>query len=833
MTARVADNEEFQRALSALQAGNAKDAVHLLQAVLRSQPKHIAALNLLGVALGRLGRNAEAIDSFDRALVLAPHSVESWFGRGMTLIAAGRQHDAIASFDRVIAAKRDFTQVHLLRAKLLMDLGRHDDALAGVDQLLVIAPGLAEAWLGRGNVLFEFKRYEEALTSCDRALTLQPNLAEAWHARGNILNELKRYDEALAAYDKALALNPHFSGALYGRANVLGELKRYQDALGTYDRALALTPDLVEAWIGRGNVLTELNRHDEASAAFDRALGLHSNLAEAWLGRGNVLFKLGRYNEALATYEKALALDSALAEAWLGRGNVYFECNRREEASDAYDKALAQNPRLAEAWRGRGNVAYEMRRFADALAAYDRALALKPVLKNVKGERLHTKLQLCDWTDRDGAIAEIESATRAGESIIGPFPFLSISSSAADQLECAKSFAADRSPFSPTWRGESYSHDRIRVAYLSADFRDQAVGQLAVGLFERHDKSRFETTAISFGPDDGSPLRARIKSAFEHFEDVRQMSDEEVAKLVRRREIDIVVDLMGFTRYCRFNILAHRAAPIQVNYLGYPGTMGADCIDYILADRTIIPAQHFRFYREQVVWLPDAYQANDEKRRISERAPTRGECALPETGFVFCCFNNAFKIAPNIFEIWMRLLAAIPHSVLWLLEANSAVVGNLRQEAQRHGIAPDRLIFAPRLPLADHLARHRQADLFLDTLPYNAHTTASDALWAGVPVLTCLGSAFAGRVAGSLVKAVGLEELVTNSLQDYEALARKLAQDPPFLATFKNRLAHNRGSCPLFDTARFTRHVEAAFTTMWERHQKGEPPSAFAVEPTQ
>ncbi len=830
MATRVADNEEFQRALSALQAGNAKDAARLFQAVLRTQPKHIAALNLLGVALGRLGRNTEAIDSFDRALALAPHSVESWFGRGMTLIAAGRHRDAIASFDRAIAAKPDFTQVHLLRAKLLTDLGRHDDALAGVDKLLVIAPNLAEAWLGRGNILFGFKRYDEALAACDRALTLRPDLAEAWHGRGNALNELKRYDEALAAYDKALALNPHFSGAWYGRANVLGELKCYQDALGTYDKTLALSPDLVEAWIGRGNILTELNRHDEASAAFDRALDLHSNLAEAWLGRGNVLFKLGRYNEALAAYEKALAIDSTLAEAWLGRGNVYFECNRGEEANGAYDKALAQNPDLAEAWRGRGNVAYELRRFDDALTAYDRALALKPALKYVKGERLYTKLQLGDWTDRNGAVAEIESATRAGQPAIGPFPFLSISSSAADQLECARSFAADRSPFSAVWRGEIYSHDRIRVAYLSADFRNQAVGQLAVGLFERHDRSRFETTAISFGPDDGSPLRARIKSAFEHFEDVRQMSDEEVAKLIRRREIDIVVDLMGFTRYCRFNILAHRAAPIQVNYLGYPGTMGADCIDYILADRTIIPTEHFRFYSEQVVWLPDAYQANDEKRRISERMPTREECALPEAAFVFCCFNNAFKIAPDIFDIWMRLLDAKPHSVLWLLEANSAVVGNLRQEAQHHGIAPDRLIFAPRLPLADHLARHRQADLFLDTLPYNAHTTASDALWAGVPVLTSLGSTFAGRVAGSLVKAVGLEELVTGSLHDYEALARKLANDPSFLATFKNRLARNRSSCPLFNTERFARCVEAAYRTMWQRQLKGEKPQAFAVE---
>jgi predicted O-linked N-acetylglucosamine transferase (SPINDLY family) len=390
---------------------------------------------------------------------------------------------------------------------------------------------------------------------------------------------------------------------------------------------------------------------------------------------------------------------------------------------------------------------------------------------------------------------------------------------------------ADQPSFPPVWRGEIYAHDRIRIGYFSADFCSHPVGQLAVGLFEAHDKSRFETIALSFGPDDGSDLRRRIKSAFEEFIDVRETSDAEVAALIRRCEIDIVIDLTGLTRYNRFGVLSRRVAPVQVNFLGYPGTMGAGCMDYIIADRTIIPEEHFRFYSEQVVWLPDTYQANDGKRHISERRPTRGECGLPESAFVFCCFNNTYKIAPTVFDIWMRLLAAKAGSVLWLIGGNPTAEANLRREAERRGIAPGQLIFAPKLPLADHLARSAYADLFLDTMPYNAHTTGSDALWAGVPLLTCLGSTFASRVAASLVRAVGLDELVTSSLQDYEALAVKLAHDPSLLRALRERLARNRRTHPLFDTARFARHIEGAYTTMWQRYQNSAAPQAFAVRP--
>ena len=412
-----------------------------------------------------------------------------------------------------------------------------------------------------------------------------------------------------------------------------------------------------------------------------------------------------------------------------------------------------------------------------------------------------------------------------------PFLSLSIPASRADQLQFAKTFVSDQGSFSALWRDEIYSHDRIRIGYLSADFRHHPLAQLAVGLFEHHDKSRFEIMAISCGPDDGSDLRNRIRSAAENFIDVRGMPDSAVAEFIRRREIDILVDLSGFTQDNRFSVFARRVSPLQVNFLCYTGTMGADCMDYIIADPTVIPKDHFQFYSEKVVWLPDTYQANDRSRPIAGRRPTRSECNLPDAAFAFCCFNATYKITPEVFAVWMRLLAKREGSVLWLLETNPTAAQNLRREAEAHGITPKRLIFAPAMPLADHMARIGLADLFVDTLPYNAHTTASDALWAGVPVLTCLGDTFAGRVAASLLKAVGLPELITASLEDYEALAIKLAREPSFLTAIKAKLAGNRDTYPLFDTARFARHIEAAYMTMWERQQKGAPPQGFAVDP--
>ena len=350
-------------------------------------------------------------------------------------------------------------------------------------------------------------------------------------------------------------------------------------------------------------------------------------------------------------------------------------------------------------------------------------------------------------------------------------------------------------------------------------------------LFERHDKNRFELFAFDNGWDDASEMRDRIEKAFTEIVDITRLSDLGAAALIKQKQIDILVDLNGYFGLAREGIFSHRPCPVQVNYLGFPGTLGVDYMDYILADRHVIPPEHAAFYAEKVVYLPDTYQVNDSRRAIAERTPTRAEVRLPETGFVFCCFNNNYKITPDVFDVWMRLLRNVRDSVLWLLEDNPLASSNLRREAEERGVAPERLVFAPRLKPDEHLARHALADLFLDTLPCNAHTTASDALWAGLPLLTCMGGTFPGRVAGSLLNAVGLPELITHDLESYEARALELASTPPMLIDLRTRLARNRLTHPLFDTDRFRRHIESAYVTMWERYRRSDPPESFAVRP--
>jgi protein O-GlcNAc transferase len=417
------------------------------------------------------------------------------------------------------------------------------------------------------------------------------------------------------------------------------------------------------------------------------------------------------------------------------------------------------------------------------------------------------------------------------KSIITPFTLFGYCSDASLHLKCARAFVDHQLPVfpQPLCNGRIYQHERVRIAYLSADFNWHATAYLMAELFELHDRTRFEVLGVSFGVDDKSNMRSRLIKSFDQFHDVRFKTDSDVAKMLNELEVDIAVDLKGHTGDSRPAILAYRPAPIQVNYLGYPGTMAGDFIDYVIADKIVLPFDQEAFYTEKIVHLPDCYQVNDSKRRISTHTPMRWEAGLQNEGFVFCCFNNSFKITAPMFDVWMRLLKAVESSVLWLLADNAGAAPNLRKEAAARGVDPARLVFAVRVPPEDHLARHRLADIFLDTLPCDAHTTASDALWAGLPLITCRGETFAARVAASLLNAVGLSELVTNSLDEYESLALQLARDKKTLSAIRAKLAANRDTCPLFDTNRFRRHIEAAYKTMWERYLRGEPPVNFAV----
>ena len=616
----------------------------------------------------------------------------------------------------------------------------------------------------------------------------------ALHRRGAV-------DQAAARYAEVLRADPANADALYYLALIACQHGRFEEGAELARKSLAGDPKQARSHVILGRALHALGFHADALLSFDRATALAPELAPAHANRADVLSKIGRNAEALDSYDRALALAPDSVADWMNRGVALIALNRHDEAVTSFDRGFALNPDFVQA-------------------------------DDFRAPRLLSKLRVCDWTDLAAETARLLAMVRAGKPLSLPFAIVAIPSSAAEQLQCARRYVQEEPAYPPLWQGESYAHDRIRVAYLSADFNEHPTAYLTAGLFEQHDKSRFEITALSFGQNDNSPPRRRLEAAFEHFIDVGGNSDQEIAALMHRAEIDIAVDLMGFTKDHRLGVLARRAAPIQVSYLGYPGTMGAPYMDYILADATVIPEDHDVFYAERVVRLPGTYQINDNRRAISQHTPTRGECGLPQNGFVFCCFNNPQKITPEIFDIWMRLLRATEGSVLWLITGNTKAAANLRAEAEKRGVAAERLIFAPKASVADHLARHRLADLCLDTLPYNAHTTASDALWAGLPVLTCLGETFAGRVAASLLKAIGLDELITRALAEYEALALRLSRDPVYLASLKDTLIRNRDASLLFDTQRATRHIETAYRSMAEIARRNEKPRSFNVQRT-
>jgi protein O-GlcNAc transferase len=553
---------------------------------------------------------------------------------------------------------------------------------------------------------------------------------------------------------------------------------------------------------------------------------------EALLRNANHLLGQGRQREALDYYERFLAAEPGVAEAWHNRGSALAQLKSFGEAVASYDRALALRPDSAQTWNNRAHALVEEKRYAEAARDYEKALALDPEFPFARGYRLAAKLWCCDWAGLEEEKAKIAAGLAHGARVIHPFAEVMLATDPEAQAQAARIWMLGRygAPV-PLWRGAIYRHDKMRVAYLSADFRRHPVAYLMAEVFEAHDRAQFAILGVSFGPDDKSDIRARLAAGFDRFVDARGASDLEIATLLRQNEIDIAVDLMGLTADSRSGIFAHRPAPVQVNYLGFPGTMAAPFIDYILADRIVIPDMERDHYREKVVYLPHSYMACDSRRPIAAPKWTRADVGLPDSGLVFASFNNPYKIQPQMFAIWMRLVTSVEGSVLWLSAADADGAENLRREAAVRGVDPERLVFAPHLEShAEHLARIALADLFLDTIPFNAHTTANDALWAGLPVLTCAGTTFAGRVAASLLQAAGLPELITHSLGEYEAVALKLARDRDALAGVRARLAAKRKTAPLFDTARFTLHLESAYRRMVESRRSSAPPVGFAVE---
>lgn len=674
-------------------------------------------------------------------------------------------------------------------------------------------------------------KFGEATDYLARAARIQPNDASLQYNLAKALADLGNDKDALVHHKKAVTLAPNNPDAWINYGLSSSNLGRYDDALTHYDKALSLNPGHAEAWSNKGNALSELKRIEEALTHYNKALILKPDYAEAWSNLGIALKELKRFEEALVHYDKALSLKPDYAEAWSNRANILFELKRFDEALACYEKALSLKPDYAEAWSNKGNIFKELKRYEQAIVHYDKALSIKSDIDWVYGSLIHVRNKICSWLYLPESLKKMATKIIANERIVTPFTLITLNDHALLHKKSAEIFIESKYP-SNFILGAIPKHSKgqkIKIGYFSADFHNHATGYLMAELFELHDKNKFELVGFSFGPMANDEIRKRLKKSFDQFIEVSNNSDMEIALLSRSLNIDIAVDLKGFTQDSRTGIFANRAAPIQVNYLGYPGTMGADYMDYIIADKTIIPVESQQCYSEKIVYLPNSYQVNDRKRFISERQFTRHELGLPENGFIFCCFNNNHKILPATFDGWMRILKAVDGSALFLYAENEWVEQNLRSEAIASGVDGARLVFAERVALSEHLARHRQADLFLDTLPYNAHTTASDALWAGLPVLTLMGESFASRVAASLLNAIGLSELITSNQEEYEELAIELAMNPNKLSDIKFKLERNRLTTQLFDTPLFTKNIEAAYIKIYDRYQNDLQPENIFI----
>jgi protein O-GlcNAc transferase len=753
--------------------------------------------------------------------------------QALALIHAGQLPQAEALCRQVLAREpQNFNALQLL-GHVALQSRDYPAAAKWLAAARSINPANAAVHSNLAVALLALRRPREALECCDRALALKPQYPEAHCNRGNALCALDRPDDALASFGHAIALVPGFYDAHAGRSNALLTLKRYEEALSSCDRSLQIAPGSVDAWCLRGTVLLKFKRPEEALAAFDRALSFSPDSAEVFNNRGTALRDLRRPAEALAAYGRALRLRPQFAEVWCNVANIGLDAGKYEEALAHCDQALRIQPDFLDALNIRGTALRVLKRYEEAASTYEKILAVAPRYGQVLSFLLSARANLGNWSERADQAARIIERVDAGESASSPHAFLWLSGSSAAQLKCASLYSADQFPAAaPLWRGERYGHERLRVAYLSADFYDHPVAHLIAGVLEHHDRSRFETIGVSLHRDPAAgAMHARMQRAFEHFYDACEAGDREVALRLREREIDIVVDLTGHTRNGRLGILASRPAPVQVNYLGFTGTSGASYVDYLIGDSVAIPSGQESYFSERIVRMPHSFLPNDDQQPIAGETPSRRDLGLPESGFVFCAFNNIYKLNPVMFDIWMRLLEETPASVLWLRGGEGAMRANLRREAQVRGIDAERLVFAPRVQAMDaHLARYRQADLFLDTLPYGAHATARDALWAGLPVLTCTGDAFATRVAASLLTALKLPELVTANLEDYASRALTLAHSPSLLAELRVKLAHQRVTRPVFDTDLYRQHLESAYSTMSARQRRGESPQSFKVE---
>ncbi|AXE61830.1 tetratricopeptide repeat protein [Candidatus Thioglobus sp. NP1] len=823
--------EQINSIVSILSIGKFKEALEKTAVLCHKFPRESLLFNLRGACYQGLGQLDTAVENYQKAIAINPSFYKAHYNLGGLFHELGMLDASIESFEKALSIKPDYAEANNNIGNVFKELGHFDNAIKSFEKAIEIKPSYFEAHFSLGEIFQDLNNITSAIRHYEVVLLIKPDFAELHNNLAVLYLRIDDIDSALKHLKEAVRISPEFAEAFYNLGHAYKELNQSDKSLDCYKNAIAMNPHYAEPHYASGNILQDLGQFDKAVKCYQMALIIEPDKAEVHYELGNISYDLGQFNASIESYEKAISIDSNNSQFINGMGIVLNKTGQFEKALKCYKKAISINPEYAEVYFNLGNLQWDLNEMDEAVSNYEYAIKLKPGIDFNFGNLFHCKMHLCNWDNFSINLKEIHNRINNSELTIDPFSLSALIDDAKIQLKNAKIFSKEiTSKNNALSKKNSYlNHKKIRIGYFSADFREHPVSFLSAKLYELHDRSHFEIFAFSFGPNTQDEMNLRIKAGVDKFYNVEKMSNNDIALLSRSLEIDIAIDLGGFTANNKAEIFAVNPAPIQINYLGYPGTMGADFYDYIIADKIIIPEEQKRNYSENIIYLPSCYMPQDSSRQISNKLITRQECNLPEDGFVFCSFNNSFKITPKEFDIWMRLLSKIDGSVLWLLKANKSSEDNLKSEAKKRGVEPNRLIFADKIAVEEHLARQRLADLFLDTFNFNAHTTASDALWAGLPVLTKIGKGFAARVAGSLLTSLEVPELITNSEKEYEALALNLASNPEKLATIKKKLADKRTTAPLFDTKTYTKNLEKAYTQAFERYTNGLPPQEFEV----
>jgi len=882
---------KFQQAVQLQQNGNPQDAEPTYKDILEIQPLHIGANTMLGIIYIQTGRENEGVKllevslnkdekqfwahnahgvgllnlkeyklaalSFNRAIDVNPSYVDAYFNLGKTQRELGKTSDAIISYLKCIKLDKNYANAfNNLGIIFLEDLKDYNKSLENFQQYIKLAPNSHLGHNNLGTVLYKLERYDEAINCYDITIQLKPDDIQSYLNRGIALEKLKRYDEAVRCYDQIILLKPGHEEAHLNRGVALQKLKRYSEAIKSYKAVIKSNYANDKAYFNLGIIYSNLKHYDKAQKFYEKAQQSKTNPkeeifskenyesqikkyrneieldpynAKAHLKIGDIFRKLQQIDEAVKSYDFAIKIRPNFVQAHINRGIVFHKINCHAEAVINYSHALEVEPDNIQALGLRSEANKELNNLIESIKDNEHAAHLKPDTPYLLGSLLDSRMKVCNWDDFDSQRSEITKKIKNEEHVIVPFLALAYFESPELHKSATELYNRERYPLNKlSPRIKKYPrHKKIRIGYFSGDFRYHPVSTLTAELFELHDSNQFEIYAFSHGSKDY--FTERLEKSFDAFISTEKMSDNDVVLLGRKMEIDIAVDLGGYSGKEKIGIFARRVAPIQLSYIGYLGTMGSEYYDYLLADHHIVPKNMRKWFSEKIIYLP-SFQVNDSKKFFPDKLFTRENLGLPANGFVFCCFNNSYKILPATFDSWMRILSRVDSSVLFLLAQNEDVKTNLQKEAIVRGINPDRLIFGANLSSSEYLARYRNADLFLDTSPYNAGATASDALRSELPLLTLIGNSFASRHAASILVAVGLPELITESTEDYELLAVELATNPDKLLAIKARLVKNLPNSLLLDTKLFSKNIESAYHKIYQRYQDGFAPDYISIK---